>query len=161
MTPNGLQPGERYWRLIEPVWRAVSIYEGSAVFLDQFGRLRPEVGHLLAAHWCQSEVRNGGLHQFFMNSTGVLAPEAAAGFTAIGIGEWAAVLTEAIGYFGPDYPRPTGERQQVLLMIPKGPTRDDWDPFSKLDDRFYAWLRADESDRWCRVADEYAGRVGG
>ena len=26
----------------------------------------------MAAHWCQSEVRNGGFHQFFTNHTGDL-----------------------------------------------------------------------------------------
>jgi len=74
------RPGERYWRLIKPFSRELSIYDGPEVFLYQFRQLPPEVGHLLAAHRCQSEVRNGGFHQFFSNSTGVLAPEALAAF---------------------------------------------------------------------------------
>jgi hypothetical protein len=36
----------------------VRIDEEPDVFLMQFRELEPEVGHLFAAHWCQSEVRD-------------------------------------------------------------------------------------------------------
>jgi len=160
MAAHDPRPDEGYWRLVEPVWRSVSIYDGSEAFLEQFACLRPEVGHLLAAHWCQSEVRNGGLHQFFMNGTGVLAPEAAAGFEAIGIPEWAAILVEAMDWFGAPYPRDKNERWAMLAAISPQGQRIAWDPFSDLDERFYAWLQA-EDNRWCRVADTYATRVEG
>src|SRR5438105_3105405 len=98
------QPGELYWSLVKPIWRSVRVYSPPDEFLAQFAGLRPEVGHLFAAHWCQSEVRNGGLHQFFSNSTGVLAPEALVGFRAIGITEWADIVAEAMRFFGESYP---------------------------------------------------------
>jgi hypothetical protein len=89
----------------------------------------------------------------------MLAPEAAAAFSAIGIPVWATILNEAIARFQPPYPRDQGERLALLDAIPHRGKRKDWDPFSELDDRFFAWLSQEEGDRWCRVADEYAARV--
>jgi hypothetical protein len=156
------RPGARYWALVEPVWRSISIYDGPGVFLAEFRSVRPEVGHLFAATWCQSEVRNGGFHQFFTNSTGVLAPEALAGFRAIGLTEWADILAEAMAWFGDPYPRDRTDRLDRLdrLMAANRGRRKDRDPFYALDDRFYRWLRA-EPDRWERAADAYAASVGG
>lgn len=87
---QGISPVD-YGTLVEPVLLPLdqSWYEGPEEFVRQFRRVRPEVGHLYAAHWCQSEVRNGGFHQFFSNTTGLLAPEALEGFRAIGAVEWA------------------------------------------------------------------------
>lgn len=151
------QPGERYWAYLEPVWSSISIYDGPAEFRRAFRRLRTEVGHLLAAHWCQSEVRNGGLHQFFSNSTGVLAPEALAGFRAIGLHEWAEILRKAINLFGDSYPRKQEDRLDAL----EGRLRTsgvNWNPFSEIDDRFFAWLNA-EPNRWEHAADRYAATI--
>ena len=75
-TTGASKPPDSYWRLLEPIWDSVSIYDGPKTFLRQYRRLPRAVGHLFAAHWCQSEICNGGFHQFFGNSTGVLAPEA-------------------------------------------------------------------------------------
>jgi len=156
-------PGERYWRWIEPAWVPLnrSWDLGPVGFLRQFNAVRPEVGHLYAAHWCQSEVRNGGLHQFFSNSTGILAPEAREGFEAIGLVEWAAILSEAMQSLGNPHPRCPIARQAVLKDL-VGPIherkREDWDPFYHLDERFYAWLHA-EPDRWERMADRYAEMI--
>lgn len=150
--------GNRYWSLVEPVWRSISIYKGPDTFLQQFLTVRPEVGHLFAAHWCQSEVRNGGLHQFFSNPTGVLAPEALGGFRTIGLTEWGDILAEAMRFFGSPYPREQLERQKRLDER-RGQGREEWNPFYKLDERFYEWLH-EEPDRWERAADAYAERVG-
>src|SRR6478672_11661355 len=96
MSDTNREAEEGYWSLVKPIWRSISIYHGPDTFLRQFRVVRPESGYLFAAHWCQSEVRNGGLHQFFSNSTGVLAPEALTAFRAIGLSEWADVLAEAM-----------------------------------------------------------------
>jgi hypothetical protein len=153
---NMEKPGAIYWSLVEPIWDSISIYDGPAVFLHQFRTARPEVGHLLAAHWCQSEVCNGGFHQFFCNSTGVLAPEALNGFLAIGLHEWARLLEEAMRFFGRSYPR---EREVRVQELPSASgEREKWDPFFSLDEQFYEWLHA-EDYRFERAADEYAKSI--
>lgn len=148
------QPGDLYRSVVEPFWRVVSIYDGPSEFISQFRALPPKVGHLLAAHLCQSEIRNGGLYQFFSNSTGILAPEALAAFRAIGLDEWAEVLAEAMRAFGKTYPRDRADRLGRPAPRP-GNRREDWDPFFTLDERFYSWLHA-EPDRWARAADRFA-----
>jgi hypothetical protein len=150
------KPGDVYWKLIDSAFDAVSIYDGPTVFAEQFGMLKPEIGHLLAAHWCQSEVCNGGFHQFFTNSTGVLAPEALVGFQAIGIPEWAALLRSAMDVFGVEYPRDRDQRHS-LMPQPEGERRAEWDLFHELDERFYEYLGRGEF-MWEEAADAYASR---
>jgi hypothetical protein len=142
------QVGNRYWALIEPWWLPLNQEwaSGPARFLSRFGEAPPKVGQLYAAHWCQSEVCNGGLHQFFSNTTGILAPEALSGFRAIGLREWSEVLEDAMHLFGADYPRDRDVRRSLL---------PDVDTFSALDQRFYKWLR-DGDNGWERAADAYA-----
>ena len=139
--------------MIEPFWESISIYDGPETFLNQFRKVKPPVGHLFAAHWLYSEVCNGGFHQFFSNSTGVLAPEAAKGFRAIGLDDCATVIEEAIQFFGKSYPREQEERNEILEGI-EGNEEEEWNLFFKLDDRFYKLV---EGDRFLNAADEYAG----
>ncbi len=144
--------GEKYWQMIEPFWEFISIYEGPKTFLNQFRKVKPRVGHLFAAHWLYSEVCNGGFHQFFSNPTGVLAPEAAEGFRAIGLEDCAAVIEESIGFFGSSYRREQEKRNEILDSV-SGSTREEGDPFVRLDERFYKLV---EGDRFFKAADEYA-----
>jgi hypothetical protein len=153
-VPDQPEPGDRYWQLLDPIWDKVSFYDRPEPFLRDFAELPTAVGHLFAAHWCQSEVCNGGFHQFFTNSTGVLAPEALAGFKAIGATEWASLLEEAMRFFGAPYPREREVREERLSKVP-GKEREQWDPFFALDDRFYEWKHA-EDGRWERAADAFA-----
>jgi len=149
------EPGARYWAMVEPVWLSLNAnWEDCDKFLSQFGAVPSGVGHLYAAHWCQSEVCNGGLLQFFSNTTGLLAPEALEGFRAIGIGEWAVVLSEAMRFFGDKYPRERLARQE-LLPGHAWDRRGELDPFSRLDERFFKWVNA-APNRWEHAADAYA-----
>jgi hypothetical protein len=147
--------GQRYWSLIEPIWLQLNDRwdNGPDAFLCKFRDMPAAVGHLYAAPWCQSEVCNGGLYQFFYNTTGILAPEAVAGFNAIGINEWAGIVSEGMRFFSIPYPRDRVERQKQLPAS-TGTRRAEWDPFAQLDGRFYAWLRG-ETCRWEKLADAY------
>jgi hypothetical protein len=123
--------------------------------------LDPVVGAVFAANFCQSEVCNGGLHQFFSNPTGVLAPEAVAAFRAMGLPEVAQVVEDAMSYFGSPYPRDAEERQARLAAVP-GKSRAEWDPFYNLDTRFYAALRGPgEGDRFVEAANAFVSQQSG
>ena len=149
------RPGEAYWQVLSPYWEQVDIYSGGDVFLRTFANVPEPAGHLLALHWCQSEVCNGGFHQFFGNPTGVLAPEAAQGFRAIGMSAIAEILERAMAVFGTPYPRAQETRRQFLSSIP-GKTREEWDPFIALDDAFYEAIGDHVLDD---AADAYAART--
>jgi hypothetical protein len=55
---------------------------------------------LYAVRWCDAEVCNGGFHQFYTNPTGVLGPEAAEGFEAIGMKQVVAVVRDTLRFSG-------------------------------------------------------------
>ncbi|MFN0197341.1 MAG: DUF4375 domain-containing protein [Planctomycetaceae bacterium] len=154
--PNEDRAGHLYWSLIEPYWLTLNeTWDlGSSSFLAQLRKVPLKVRHVYSAHWCQSEVFNGGLYQFFFNTTGLLAPDALDGFRGIGLQEWSEVLDEAMRYFGTPYPR---ERKLRLVKLPEARSRnrEDWDPFLALDERFNKWAD-EEHDRWELAADSYA-----
>lgn len=143
-----------YWTLVEPIWDTVSIYDGGDVFLQQY-TASPEASRVLfAAHWCQSEINNGGFEQFFSNSTGVLAPEGVQAFRALGMPETAALIDKAMEVFGPTYPRERSEREDALDKA-WDDFDDDADPFSDLDESFFERVET-ENGGFESAADHYA-----
>ncbi len=154
MSPNEPErPGDLYWRVLAPVWESVSIRDDAA-FARSIARVTPTQRVLFCVHFCQSEIRNGGFHQFFQNPTGVLAPEAAEGFEKIGMHGAADLLRRAMAFFGDVYPREQRPRRLALSRKP-GATRAEWDPFYALDQPFYDALDT-TSAHFERAADAYA-----
>ena len=142
-----------YWALVEPYWEKVSIYDGPARFRRDFAGVPERTGHLLAAHWAQSEICNGGFDQFFWNSTGVLAPESVAGFQAIGMKRTAALIAKAMEAFGPKYPRGRTSRWIIIRKLRK--KSQDGYALEHLEDRFYRLIQ-EENGGWESAATRYA-----
>ncbi|WP_321477388.1 DUF4375 domain-containing protein [uncultured Paludibaculum sp.] len=140
-----------YWSIVEPIWDAMNIYGGPEVFLATFRQVQRDAGLLYAAHFCQSELCNGGFNQFFFNSTGVLAPEALEAFEAIGQIQIANILAQAMASFGSTYLRDRQQRRAALDRLPA-------DCFEELDERFFA-LIDNEAGGFDTAADGYAARV--
>jgi hypothetical protein len=103
-----------YWDFIEQAFENVSIYDGEKAWLSGLRKYPEWVGDLLAVHWTMSEVENGGFRQFFLNSTGVVGPEAVKGFKRIGLLEAAKLVEKAMLYLGPVYPRDRKKRERIL-----------------------------------------------
>lgn len=131
-----------YWRLVEPYWDAVSIYDGWDTFARQFAALPMSSKHLYATHWTQSEVQNGGLDQFFQNDTGILAPEAVEGFRALGMPHTAELLTDAMSIFGAQYPRDRMARMNATIPV-------------SIENQFSELLEAEAGGFW-EAADRFA-----
>ena len=105
---------EFYFTCIEDAIEEIDIY-GDAKKLHEGLEAFPDwVGDLVCVHWLLSEFENGGLMQFFVNSTGILAPEAVVALRRMGVPEAAEALEQALMVFGPAYPREKAERYQVL-----------------------------------------------
>ena len=148
-----MEPGDCYWTRVETVWDAISIYEEPEIFLRQFGSAPVIARDLFAGHWCQSEINNGGHHQFFSNSTGILAPEAIAAFRTIGLPDVAMIVERAVSKLGSPYPRVRAARQRQLELL-VGSGRKPHQVFSEFDDQFFEiW---GNGDTWNRLADSYA-----
>lgn len=146
--------GASYWDVVDPIWEAISIYDGDDVFLEQYRSVTLKQQVLFATHWAQSEIRNGGLHQFFSNSTGVLAPEAVAGYRALGMPKCAGVVETAMKFFGDPYSRDRETRNAALSKY-ESQHPDDWDPFEQLTDDFFDVIDA-ESGGYEATATQYA-----
>jgi hypothetical protein len=132
-------------------------------FLESYAATAEPIAHLLAAHWLQSEVLNGGFHQFFSNPTGVLAPGAVAGLRAIGLDELAGMAAEAMTFFPSPFPRDQQARNARIEAYgepyAEDVDREEWDPFYSLDNSFYAALGPGvSSNRFVVAADAYAER---
>jgi hypothetical protein len=152
---------ESYWNSMEEAYDSVSIYDGLDVFLSDYSKQPLWVGDLLATHWILSEVSNGGLMQFFLNSTGVLAPEAKVGFQRMGLPDIAAIIVEAMAYFGSAYPRDSNVRNEFLAnQAGYGADDEDWkpfeaSPFAELEEQLYR-LGGDDLGKIYDVMDAYA-----
>jgi len=138
-----------YWEAVEPIWDKISINDVE-MFLETYAQAPPHAALLYAAHFCQSEVCNGGFHQLFYNSTGVLAPEAVRGFHAIGQHKVAETVQAAMDVIGSPYPR---DRELRWAILSRFSPRD----FDALNEQFYAILDT-EAGGFEAAADDYAAR---
>jgi HEAT repeat protein len=87
-----------------------------------------------AVSMCDAEINNGGLAQYFVNSSGDRWHDALAGFKAMGFQQRLAVLNEAVAKFGGAGPSTDRSiRQDQLSRLYK---RDD-SIFDALDNRYY------------------------
>lgn len=118
---------KKFWPLSDVASGEISIYDGPDVFLEQFRRAPKTEQLAFAGYWLQAEILNGGLCQFFLNDTGVLAPEAVEACRTFGLPRLATKMQEAMTWFGPKYPREREARATALKQV-------DDDPFSELEE---------------------------
>ena len=148
-----MEPGEQYWGLVDPVWDVINIYDGPEVFLGTFRKAPRPSALLFAAHFCQSEICNGGFRQFFGNSTGVLAPEAIDGFRAIGQFEVAKTVEAAMSMLGAEYMRERTARNKALAEVAN-------ERFEALNHQFFE-LIGTEAGGFDKAADKFASLSAG
>jgi hypothetical protein len=135
-----LNDGDAYFALVEPHLQRVSIYDPPDKFLAEYAKTPEKPRNLLAAHWCVSEISNGGLLQLFSSSAGVLVPEALTALQALGLPENAAIVAEAMKSLGAAYPRDQKRRNRALDNIKRRAKTDN--PYAVLDERFFTALKA-------------------
>ncbi len=146
-----------YFKLVEPYWESISIYDGAEKFTTAFNAAPEKVRVLFAIHWFQSEVMNGGLGQFFSNPTGILAPEAVAGLRAIGMPECASILDEAMKFFGDVYPRKASVREDAFEAFYTAHGSDAV-PLLEQEDAIATTIEEENGGIW-EAADRYAARA--
>lgn len=106
--------GDDYFAVIEPVYWTVSIYDGVDQYENDLAKFSTEQRLLLAFHWYMSEVNNGGHDQFYLNSTGIVWPDALEAFTRFGFPEVAAIIRESANRLGGNPSLDTEVRQKQL-----------------------------------------------
>ena len=85
--------------------------------------------------WLFMETNNGGLHQFFFNDAGKLAPDALRGLEMVGAPKTADILRRAMSVF-PDSRVPVDilERRELLCDLPE---ELQWDRLGELTTEFF------------------------
>ena len=143
-----------YWNFVEPVWDSLVQWDDVREFTSVFERTAVPSRTLFAAHWLKSEVDNGGFYQFYWNTTGILAPEAADAFVTIGMSASAQVIRQSIAWFPSPYPRDRSRRIALLdRYAAENPGRRH--PFDLLDERFYELVES-EVGGFVEAANEFA-----
>lgn len=122
-----------YYDLISDAFDTIDIYEGRRSFKRQIAKWPPHIRHLVAVHWCDSEISNGGLWQLFWNSTGVLVPEALDGYRAIGREDLATVVESSLQRLGTKKAASRSSRQRKLNRLKK-----EGQDLNDLDDVYFA-----------------------
>lgn len=82
--------------------------------------LQPEEQEAIALFWLEGEVDNGGLPQFFSNSSGDLLPHALRGLERLGLDHLLVQTRSAAAAFGSDYPTDQSQRVDRLLELEAG-----------------------------------------
>ena len=139
---------ELVWRVIQPAYDAVSIYDGPDVLNKHLAPLTPGQRALLALHWTVAEVCNGGFDQYFINSTGDLALEARAGVERIQANKTAQLLDRVFDAFpGKSVPLNRDDRIELLEAVDED-ERDHL--FESFDQEFYSLM---DSELYPRAGD--------
>ncbi len=109
---------------------------GDRDFVKRLAGMPKEQRAVLVMHIFNTEFENGGVHQFFLNSSGMFAPEVYEAFLEMGLDRQAAIFKKALDMFGAKYERDTAKRQARHFDRPEW---NDWDKrLSALTDDFYA-----------------------
>ena len=83
------------FEILDPVWWRGNIYGTHAEYEESLADFSRPQRLFLAMEWYRAEVGNGGHHQFYSNSTGIVWRDALEGFELLALGELAAVLSES------------------------------------------------------------------
>lgn len=123
------------WTINEPAYWTINIYSSYDDYLESAKGFTVEQRYLNAICWYFAEVNNGGHHQFFYNSTGIVWEDALAGLRLFKMDTLADNLQSVIDYFGGSVPFDREERWAILK---------DWDDevfdfLDKKDDVLYEY----------------------
>jgi hypothetical protein len=117
------------WSAISLAWDVAVIHEGRARLTQSLEQATCLQRAIYGAWWTETEVGNGGFHQYFWNSTGVVSALAQEGFGAMGAARMRECLAKAVMRLGSIDVFDRAARQQALAEIRP-------DAFGELDERF-------------------------
>jgi hypothetical protein len=103
-----------YPKLYAPYYDQFNFYDGRDEWARSISNIPQKAVHLFAIHWQHLEVFNGGFWQYFFNSTSESAPEAIAGWHAIGMPEVAELTTKACARVGNPLPGNKEQRRAIV-----------------------------------------------
>ena len=135
ITVQEIMATDDVWTINEPMYWTINIYGSYDDYIESAKPFTLEQRYLNAISWYFAEVNNGGHHQFFYNSTGIVWEDALAGLRLFKMDILADNLQSVIDYFGGSVPFDREERWTILK---------DWDDevfdfLDKKDDVLYEY----------------------
>ena len=117
ITIEDIQNIEESWDICDPMFNMINGCEGYDKYLKTSERFTLEQRYLCAIHWYFGEVINGGHHQFFYNSTGIVWEDVLNGFKHFEMPEFAANFQKVIDYCGGRISFAREERWDMLEIL--------------------------------------------
>jgi Domain of unknown function (DUF4375) len=139
-STTGMDEEDIIWAVIEPMWDDLQLDEDEDREL-MASMTRGQRG-FIAIDWLSKEVYNGGIDQFFRNSTGVLAHEARDGFQMLGSQRYVKLLDTVFALFPGNHIPKSREQRQATLKAIRGDTRKR--AFDQFDQTFYKLMDNDD-----------------
>jgi len=128
---------DRFEHLTKSLLAPIDFWKPYADVRRKLAALTKQQRTLLILAAFNYEFENGGVHQFFYNGEGAIAPDVSEALAEIGLERQADLLKRGIEMFGGAYPRDTEQRREVHFHNHDG--WSDWDGrLSALTDAFYA-----------------------
>jgi hypothetical protein len=128
---EGLGEAALFWAVIEPLWPDASV-------IDELAHIKlatPGQRALYVVTLCIREVCNGGLDQFFSNSSGMYSEDVRKSLRLLGAKEHATAFEKALKVFpGERVPVDQEDRQTLLEAIPKARRKAFFKP---LEEKFF------------------------
>ena len=137
ITVEEIQATDDMWTINEPMYWSINIYGSYDDYIETSKRFTLEQRYLNAICWYFAEVNNGGHHQFFYNSTGIVWEDALAGLRLFKMDELAENLQSVINYFGGSIPFDRAERWTILQDWENNP--EFFDFLDEKDDAVYTY----------------------
>lgn len=114
ITVEEIKETDDMWTINEPAYWTINIYGSYDDYIETSKEFTLEQRYLNAICWYFAEVNNGGHHQFFYNSTGIVWEDALAGLRLFKMDELADNLQSVINFFGGSIPFDRAERWTIL-----------------------------------------------
>ncbi len=154
ITVDDIENIEASWDIIEPMWYTVNIYDSYEAYIQSAEIFTIEQRYLFAIIWYFSEVDNGGHHQFFYNSTGIVWEDAIKGFKLFGMNDFAQNFQKVIDYCGGSISFDRKERWAMLEALEEK-NEDEFLTFiDKADDFIYEYTGEDNELTYIKANPE-------
>lgn len=146
ITIEDIKKSDESWDVCKPMFELINIYDGYEQYLKSAEGFTLEQRYLSAIHWYWGEVINGGHHQFFYNSTGIVWQDALNGFKHFGMPEFADNFQKVVDYCGGTISFDRQERWNMLEELEEKNGEELWAVLGKADDFVYKHQR--EEGEW-------------
>ena len=137
ITVEEIKETDDMWTINEPAYWTINIYGSYDDYIETSKEFTLEQRYLNAICWYFAEVNNGGHHQFFYNSTGIVWEDTLVGLRLFNMKELADNFQSVLDFFGGTVPFDRAERWYLLQQSENNP--EFFDFLDEKDDAVYTY----------------------